>query len=96
MHKGVSAETPAYAVCHPGLVRQVLTDFKGIGRTGLVYARIRTAMGMRTDASSGGAGRGGHAFVNELEEAADRRRHLALAEEHRFGSGAVYLCYRPA
>jgi dihydrofolate reductase len=24
------------------------------------------------------------------------RLHLALAEEHRFGSGTVYLCYRPA
>jgi hypothetical protein len=42
------AETPAYVVCHPGLARQVLTDFTGFGRTGLVYARIRTAMGGRT------------------------------------------------
>ena len=32
-------------MCHPGLACQVLTDFKGFGRTGLVYARIRTAMG---------------------------------------------------
>ena len=24
------------------------------------------------------------------------RLNLALAEEHRFGSGTVYLCYRPA
>ena len=24
------------------------------------------------------------------------RLDLALAEEHRFGSGTVYLCYRPA
>ena len=32
---------------------QVLTDFKGFGRTGLVHARIRTATGMRTDASTG-------------------------------------------
>jgi len=24
------------------------------------------------------------------------RLNLALAQEHRFGSGTVYLCYRPA
>jgi hypothetical protein len=24
------------------------------------------------------------------------RLDLALAQEHRFGSGTVYLCYRPA
>ena len=24
------------------------------------------------------------------------RLNLALAEEHKFGSGTVYLCYRPA
>lgn len=27
---------------------------------------------------------------------ADVRLNLALAQEHRFGSGVVYLCYRPA
>jgi pentalenene oxygenase len=32
-------------VCHPGLARQVLTDFRLFDRTGLVYARIPTAMG---------------------------------------------------
>jgi len=36
---------PAYVVCHPGLARQVLTDFRGFDRTGLVYERIRSAMG---------------------------------------------------
>jgi cytochrome P450 len=36
---------PAYVVCHPGLARQVLTDFRLFDRTGLVYARVRTAMG---------------------------------------------------
>jgi cytochrome P450 len=32
-------------VCHPGLARQVLTDFRAFDRTGLVYERVRTAMG---------------------------------------------------
>jgi hypothetical protein len=32
-------------VCHPGLARQVLTDFTAFDRTGLAYERIRTAMG---------------------------------------------------
>src|SRR5437588_9568242 len=36
---------PAYVVCHPGLARQVLTDFRLYDRTGLVYERVRTAMG---------------------------------------------------
>ncbi len=36
---------PAYVVCHPDLARQVLTDFRGFDRTGLVYDRVRTAMG---------------------------------------------------
>ena len=36
---------PAYVVCHPGLARQVLTDFRLFDRTGLVYERVRTAMG---------------------------------------------------
>jgi pentalenene oxygenase len=35
----------AYVVCHPGLARQVLTDLRTFDRTGLVYARVRTAMG---------------------------------------------------
>ena len=35
----------AYVVCHPGLARQVLTDFRFFDRTGLVYERVRTAMG---------------------------------------------------
>jgi cytochrome P450 len=36
---------PAYVVCHPDLARQVLTDLRGFDRTGLVYTRVRTAMG---------------------------------------------------
>jgi cytochrome P450 len=36
---------PAYVVCHPALARQVLTDLRGFDRTGLVYERVRTAMG---------------------------------------------------
>ena len=36
---------PAYVVCHPGLARQVLTDFRTFDRTGLVYERIRSALG---------------------------------------------------
>jgi cytochrome P450 len=36
---------PAYVVCHPDLARQVLTDLRGFDRTGLVYQRVRTAMG---------------------------------------------------
>ena len=32
-------------MCHPGLARQVLTDFRLFDRTGLVYERVRTAMG---------------------------------------------------
>jgi cytochrome P450 len=36
---------PAYVVCHPDLARQVLTDLRGFDRTGLVYDRVRTAMG---------------------------------------------------
>jgi pentalenene oxygenase len=35
----------AYVVCHPGLARQVLTDFRLFDRTGLVYERVRTAIG---------------------------------------------------
>ena len=35
---------PAYVVCHPA-ARQVLTDFRLFDRTGLVYERVRTAMG---------------------------------------------------
>jgi pentalenene oxygenase len=35
----------AYVVCHPGMARQVLTDLRGFDRTGLVYERVRTAMG---------------------------------------------------
>ena len=36
---------PAYVICHPDLARQVLTDLRGFDRTGLVYDRVRTAMG---------------------------------------------------
>ena len=36
---------PAYVVCHPDLARQVLTDLRGLDRTGLVYDRVRTSMG---------------------------------------------------
>ena len=40
-----SGPRPAYVVCHPGLARQVLTDFRLFDRTGLVYERVRTAIG---------------------------------------------------
>jgi cytochrome P450 len=36
---------PAFVVCHPDLARQVLTDFRGFDRAGLVYDRVRMAMG---------------------------------------------------
>ncbi|HYZ54886.1 MAG TPA: cytochrome P450 [Streptosporangiaceae bacterium] len=36
---------PAFVLCHPDLARQVLTDFHGFDRTGLVYERVRMAMG---------------------------------------------------
>jgi pentalenene oxygenase len=36
---------PAFVVCHPGLARQVLTDFRSFDRTGLIYERVRAAMG---------------------------------------------------
>jgi Cytochrome P450 len=36
---------PAFVVCHPDLARQVLTDFRGFDRAGLVYHRVRLAMG---------------------------------------------------
>ena len=36
------------------------------------------------------AGGGTRALLDQV------RLNLALAEEHRFGSGTVYLCYRPA
>ena len=36
---------PAFVVCHPELARQVLTDFRGFDRAGLVYDRVRLAMG---------------------------------------------------
>jgi pentalenene oxygenase len=36
---------PAYVVRRPNLARQVLTDLLGFDRTGLVYQRVRTAMG---------------------------------------------------
>jgi hypothetical protein len=44
-----------------------------------------------------------HAPVNELERPIGTRTlpdqarlNLTLAQEHRFGCGTVYLCYRPA
>jgi pentalenene oxygenase len=36
---------PAFVVCHPDLARHVLTDFRGFDRTGLLYDRLRAAMG---------------------------------------------------
>ena len=36
---------PAFVVCHPDKARQVQTDFRGFDRTGLVYDRVRMAMG---------------------------------------------------
>jgi cytochrome P450 len=36
---------PAFVLCHPDLTRQVLTDFRGFDRTGLLYDRVRMAMG---------------------------------------------------
>ncbi len=36
---------PAFVICHPDLARQVLTDLRGFDRTGMVYERVRTAMG---------------------------------------------------
>ena len=35
----------AYLVCHPALARQVQADLRLFDRTGLVYERVRTAMG---------------------------------------------------
>ena len=34
-----------YLVCHPALARQVQADLRLFDRTGLVYERVRTAMG---------------------------------------------------
>jgi cytochrome P450 len=36
---------PAFVRCHPALARQVLADFRSFDRTGLVYDRVRAAMG---------------------------------------------------
>lgn len=36
---------PAYVLCHPDAVHQVLTDFRTFDRAGPVYDRVRTAMG---------------------------------------------------
>jgi pentalenene oxygenase len=36
---------PAFVICHPDLARQVLTDFRTFDRTGLIYDRVRLAMG---------------------------------------------------
>jgi cytochrome P450 len=36
---------PAFVICHPDLARQVLTDFRGFDRTGVIYDRVRSAMG---------------------------------------------------
>jgi cytochrome P450 len=41
----VHSDDLAGVVCHPSLARQVLTDLRGFDRTGLVYERVRTAMG---------------------------------------------------
>ena len=36
---------PAFVLCHPDLVRRVLTDFRGFDRAGYGYERVRAAMG---------------------------------------------------
>jgi hypothetical protein len=51
---------PAYVVCHPDLARQVLTDLRGLDRTGLVYERVRTAMATAGPDGDGQPARAGH------------------------------------
>jgi pentalenene oxygenase len=36
---------PAFVACHPDLARRVLTDLRGFDRTGMLYDRLRDAMG---------------------------------------------------
>ena len=63
---------PAYVVCHPGLARQVLTDFRTFDRTGLVYERIRSAMGN----GLASAGHQDHRRQRLIMQPAFRREHL--------------------
>jgi cytochrome P450 len=63
---------PAYVVCHPGLARQVLTDLRGFDRTGLVYERVRTAMGN----GLASAAHADHRRQRLIMQPAFRREHL--------------------
>ena len=63
---------PAYVVCHPALARQVLTDLRGFDRTGLVYARVRTAMGN----GLASAAHADHRRQRLIMQPAFRREHL--------------------
>jgi pentalenene oxygenase len=63
---------PAYVVCHPALARQVLTDLRGFDRTGLVYARVRTAMGN----GLASAAHSDHRRQRLIMQPAFRREHL--------------------
>jgi cytochrome P450 len=63
---------PAYVVCHPGLARQVLTDFRLFDRTGLVYERVRTAMGN----GLASAAHADHRRQRLIMQPAFRREHL--------------------
>ena len=63
---------PAYVVCHPGLARQVLTDFTAFDRTGLAYERIRTAMGN----GLASAAHADHRRQRLIMQPAFRREHL--------------------
>ena len=62
----------AYVVCHPGLARQVLTDFTAFDRTGLAYERIRTAMGN----GLASAAHADHRRQRLIMQPAFRREHL--------------------
>ena len=70
------------------LKRIALNKCRDRGRKDTVRRRVFSLIGVAPEA---------------LEQAPDRsalpdqvRLSLALAQEHRFGSGVIYLCYRPA
>ena len=53
----------------------------------LIFSRLR---GLKGEDQTEGGSRGTRALPDQV------RLNLALAQEHKFGSGTVYLCYRPA
>jgi cytochrome P450 len=63
---------PAFVICHPDLARQVLTDFRTFDRAGLIYDRVRVAMG----SGLATVGYSGHRRQRLIMQPAFRHAHL--------------------